>query len=178
MKVALKPIILTLFTRWNKMTNPYAKWGIVAALILFVAIGASCGLFQSAMPVAPEKPVCQEPGFEDSWICAALQKSGIEHAETAMEILLDANDIALLMEAYTPEQILLITANVRTYLTMADNISYTMFLEYFIQETDKAKRLASIIERRFKIIRSPEIIRGSDMWLIFYALDALDAQAL
>lgn len=160
-----------LITQWRNMKKPCLKYGI---LIVVLALDVSCGVIQlNPATTTPEDPVCARPGFEDSFICAKLQELGVEYAETARDIILDANDIAILSDAYTVSQARAVCQKLRGYLDLTE-ITYTAFFENVMQDTSKAKRLSSVLTRRFAPLKSVEIIRASDRNLLLYAIEAVE----
>ncbi len=159
-----------LIKQWRQMKNPYLKYGI---LIVILALGVSCGVIQlNSTNTTPEDPVCARPGFEDSFICAKLQELGVEYAETARDIILDANDIAILSDAYTASQARAVCQKLRGYLDLPQ-ITYTTFFDNVMQDTSKAKRLSSVLTRRFAPLKSVEIMWASDRNLLLYAIEAV-----
>lgn len=125
--------------------------GLVATLV------ASCAMQSTAMIDPARGPICAQDGFEKSRICLYLEMVGIPTAEDARDMILDANDISLIMEAYTIEQVAL-------YLDKWDAIinsqfsTYEYFMSTLMQDTAKAARVAAILERRFGGLASYDVL--------------------
>lgn len=97
---------------------------------------------------ARQGPVCDRPEFGGSIICAQLRAHGIQNAEDARDAILSANDIALIADFYTIDQL-------RAILDKWDGIlkggaiSYGLYLSGMIKDMGQAGRIANLLERRF-----------------------------
>ena len=87
--------------------------------ILAIALSI-CMLTACATTLPPSNPVCDRPEFADSWICSQLKASGVEYAEVVNDLILDANDISLIMEVYTVDQLEAVLERIDGYLEITD----------------------------------------------------------
>ena len=143
------------------------KKSCILATILTICMLTAC-----ATTLPPSDPVCDRPEFADSWICSQLKASGVEYAEVINDLILDANDISLIMEVYTVDQLEAVLERVDGYLEIT-NISYNVLLRNVLDDTSKAARIGSIIKRRFSILNSVEVVRDSDRNLVHMAVQNL-----
>lgn len=143
--------------------------GLMLAGLIILAFGCSnqsdVKLDDVIVITPPDDPVCERPDFSDSWICAQLKEAGFEYAETAQDLILDANDISLILEVYTEEDLAIVLDTLEGYLDF-EELTYTLFFEYVIDDVSKAKRVVSILKRRFKSLKSLEAVRLSDRELL------------
>ena len=139
-------------------------------LVLILMCVALLGACATALP--PSDPVCERSEFSDSWICSQLKASGVDYAEVVNDLILDANDISLIMEVYTVDQLEAALERIEGYLEITD-ISYAVLLRNIMDDTSKAARIGSIIKRRFNILNSVEIVRDSDRELVRMAIQNL-----
>lgn len=143
--------------------------GLMLAGLIILAFGCSnqsdVNLDDVIVITPPDDPVCERPDFSDSWICAQLKEAGFEYAETAQDLILDANDISLILEVYTEEDLATVLDTLEGYLDL-EELTYTLFFEYVISDVSKAKRVVSILKRRFKALKSLEFVRSSDRELL------------
>lgn len=143
--------------------------GLMLAGLIILAFGCSnqsdVNLDDVIVITPPDDPVCERPDFSDSWICAQLKEAGFEYAETAQDLILDANDISLILEVYTEEDLATVLDTLEGYLDL-EELTYTLFFEYVIDDVYKAKRVVNILKRRFKVLQSLEVVRLSDRELL------------
>ena len=142
---------------------------IVAALIVIFALCfmGCASLTQPSSNIDPKLgPICDRAEYADSWICQELRKNGFANAEDARDLILDANDISLLLDVYTVDQL---KEHLDKWDMALDNkpISYALYLSGVIEDTAKAERVSSILKRRFGYLLSYDgLVRDSDKKLL------------
>lgn len=96
---------------------------------------------------AKQGPACDRPEFYGSLICSQLRANGIANAEDVRDLILDANDAAILLDAYTVDQL---EDMLKQWDTILDSpMSYALYLSRIVADTSKARALSNIFERRF-----------------------------
>lgn len=138
--------------------------------VLAIAILIAACAMLPPMPIA--NPVCERPEFSESWICGQLKAAGFERAEDFNNLIIDANDISLILEVYTVEQ-LAVFLDKAEKLIVSTKISYSDFLLFVMEETSKAMRVGSIMKRHFVLLQSHEIMRPSDVKLCLMAIESI-----
>lgn len=147
--------------------------GAIATLFIVFAFGCAGQNIDDVIVVTtPDDPVCERPEFDDSWICAQLKEVGFEYAETAQDLILDANDISLILEVYTEEDLATVLDTLEGYLSL-EELTYTLFFDYVVDDVSKAKRVVSILKRRFKALKSLEFVRLSDRELLRFSIQGV-----
>jgi len=134
------------------------------ALPICMVLAMIVGCAGNTLSPAPESPICDDSAYADSLICKRLRSAGME-AEQARDILLDANAIALIMEAYTPEQLMTKLDEWESFIGRVD-ASYVLFYLKVVDDTKKAKQVAGILERRLPVFSSGDILSDSDRSLL------------
>ena len=120
-------------------------------------------------PVPVNDPVCDRPEYGDSLICERLKEAGFTNAEDAWNVILDANDISLVLEVYTKDQLAKVLDGFEAFLSQ-DMISYTQVFDKFLSDVEKADRVYSILKRRFAIFDAGYWMRVSDKQLLLLAI--------
>lgn len=140
---------------------------IVLACLLPLLLIACASLVRPSQNIDPEKgPVCLRIEYQDSIICSQLVANGIANAEDIRDSILDANDVALILKIYTPQEFLSFLDAWDELLEKAD-VSYALYFAGVLDDLSKAKRLVSILERRFAFLRDfNATIHGSDLRLL------------
>lgn len=138
---------------------------LMVLLLCFTLVGcANLGL----QPLETEPSVCEKPEAAVSWICKVTAEMNTT-PEEINGILLDANAIGLITEAYKKEQALKVIDVLE--VSLGSTQSYTNLINLVIKETDKAKLIASIVSRRLGSFQSPLIISNFDKELLRYHLE-------
>ena len=123
----------------------------IASLLFIMMAGCDFNWGKIATPSsnidADQGPVCDRPDFAGSLICDQLRAHGIANAEDARDLILDANDVALLFDAYTVEQLSYILDEWDKILDSP--VSYAVYISGMMDDTTKAKALSNILKRRF-----------------------------
>lgn len=122
----------------------------------------------------PINPICDRQEFEGSWICAQLKAYGFEYAESAMDLIIDAKDIGIILDYYTQEEVEFFTTKLITMLQDPSGITYTLITTFILDNTKKAEAVSSIIKRRFMILQSNMIINEPDIRLLIKAAEAIN----
>jgi hypothetical protein len=138
------------------------KLGILLLVLLMI--------FACAVSHAPpiSNPICSEPEYEDSLICARAHEHGLE-AEHIRDFILDANDVSLILEAYSKGELFNILDKIEQYVN-DPLLTYTVLFRFITEDVDKATRVASILKRRFSYFQSYEFMRESDRRLVKIAI--------
>lgn len=137
------------------------------SLIACISIAGCAKLAPPSTNIDAEKgPICDRVEYIDSLICAQLRAHDIANAEDARDLILDLNDISLILEFYTTDQL-------AAYLNKWDDIlsgggvTYALYLSGLIKDVDKVARVVTILKRRFGYLLSvDEVVRPSDLRLL------------
>lgn len=139
---------------------------ILCGVIVLVAFGCGALLKPSTNIDAEKGPICERAEFADSLICRELHRVGFINAEDARDLILDANDISLILEVYTAEQLARKLDLWDLYVTHPE-MTYSWFFGQISIDVSKATRVAAILKRRFAILAEySDIIRASDRQLV------------
>ena len=160
--------------RWEKRAWVVAALASVAVLF-GVAVGGflmGCAPGGVLPPVA--NPICDRPAYAGSLICERMAAAGIE-AEHLWSIILDANDVSMILDFYTADQVRGVLDKIDTYAG-GGRATYTGLIELLGVETAKAERIAGIVKRRAELFLSVDPLRSPDVRLILAATNDLRAQ--
>lgn len=138
---------------------------IITLFILLFAIALACfnGCVVSQVP--PADPICDRPEYSASLICQYLTQAGIPHAETARDMILDANAIALIADVYTVDEVRDL-CNYLDDLLDVGGISYAVYFANLVDSLEKAKQAQGFIKRHFGGLNSNLFILPADRELI------------
>jgi hypothetical protein len=138
--------------------------GSGAAAIMILLILTACAT------VPPADPICSRPAFLDSLICKWTHEAGVNHVEDIRDLLLDANDVSLLTEVYTVDE-LAERLTKWEVIVQTGGVSYAIFFTGVVDDLEKAERVAGILTRRFAKYQSMDVIRASDQELVLIMID-------
>ena len=100
-----------------------------------------------------------------------MHRYGLE-AETARDLILDADAAAILTDVYTPQERAEMLDKIESYL-QSDLISYALFYSKLVDDLEKAEALRGILERRAVIFNSSLVILDSDRELLRMMIERL-----
>lgn len=138
---------------------------IIASSLLIATLG--CGMVKPSSNIDKKLgPVCDRIDYKDSLICEYARRAGFKNAEDVRDLLLDANDISIILEYYTVDQLAAALSKWEKY-AMDPVMTYQVLFKNVKIDIKKASRVKSILDRRLGILLDLNgIIRLSDRKLL------------